>query len=295
MSVLSPIRRLGLIIGSAAVIAVAAGLIAAPAAQAAPPPTTTLYNSAQVKFSRGDTPGALRDIGALVRIAPRDRQALALQAIWADYAYDLVTRSAAMARLGAVSPPTAAGVNAVFRAIGAGVATLPSPFPGLVNARTGIAVMGFGLLDNGTIRPELQDRLGAAWLQAIAAPFSPIVVSGGNPRGGITEAAAMRNWLVQRGIPASRIIVESRAGSTVQNALFSAPLLKARGAVNVVVVSSANHVRRVVTDFTIAGLPVVGATTHPTGWVDNLLPPSRDAQRSIYVDATRTFGLPGSR
>jgi uncharacterized SAM-binding protein YcdF (DUF218 family) len=185
----------------------------------------------------------------------------------------------------------AAGTDGVLHAVGAGIATLPNPLPALVGPQTGIVVFGFGLLPDGTPRPELVERLQAAWLQAIASPFSPIVVSGNNPSNGITEAQAMAGWLIHRGIPAERIHLENRAGSTVQNALFSADILHSLGARTAVAVTSPNHIRRAVADLYVAGIPVVGATTSLNQLVSQLPPPGKQAQYSIYLDATRTFQL----
>ncbi|WP_167355147.1 YdcF family protein, partial [Nocardia ignorata] len=173
--------------------------------------------------------------------------------------------------------------------------TLPNPLPSLIGPQTGIVALGYGLLPDGALRPELENRLTAAWLQAIAAPFSPVVVTGGNPQNGISEAEAMRRWLIGRGLPADRIHVEDRAGSTVQNALFSTKLLRDLGANSAVVVTSPNHIRRAVADFIVAGTNVVGAMTSLEQLVSQLPPPDRGAQRGIYLDATRTFELDSSR
>lgn len=299
MQLWSRVRRLGLVIGALAVITTGVGatqVLSAPApASAKPAPSVTLYNSAQGKFSTGNVAGGLADLAALVRIAPKDSQALALQAIWADYAYDFPTKAAALARLNAVSPATARGVGGVFGAIGAGIATVPNPLPGIIGPRTAIVALGYGLLPNGTMRPELVERLTKTWVQALIAPASPVIVTGGAPQNGVTEAAAMKRWLVGRGIPASRIVAETRAGSTVANALNSAAIMKSRGWGNAIIVSSANHLRRAVADFIVAGVPVVGTTTQFNGWTSEILPPTRDAQRGIYLDVTRTFGLPAGR
>ncbi|GAA2070542.1 YdcF family protein [Williamsia deligens] len=272
--------------------ALQAGL-AAPAVAAAA--TTTLYNSAQTKVTDGDVAGGLGDLGALLRIAPNDAQALALQALWSDFTLDLITRQNALNRLAAVSPAMAGTVGRMFGAIGAGVGTIPNPLPGIIGPRTAIVVLGYGLMPDGSMRDELTARMQAAWLQAIAAPWSTVIVSGGAPHAGMTEAVVMRNWLVGRGIPASRIVVEDRSGSTVQNAINSTSIARSRGLGNAILVSSANHLRRAVADFTMAGLPVVGATTQFDGWLPELIPPLRSAQRGIYLDVTRTAGIPARR
>ncbi|WP_319944334.1 ElyC/SanA/YdcF family protein [Nocardia macrotermitis] len=253
----------------------------------------SLYGSAQAQFVSGHDAAGLRDLGRMVAAAPADPQALALQAIWADYAGDLITRETAFNRLGSVDPGMAAGARGVLGAIGAGVGTLPNPLPALIGPQTALVVLGYGLLPNGALRPELVNRLQAAWLQAIAAPNSPIVVTGGAPQNGVPEAAAMAGWLIGHGIPASRILVEDRSGSTVQNALFSTRIMRSRGIDSAVVITSPNHIRRAVTDFIVAGTRVVGAMTSPNEIISQLVPPSKAAQRGIYLDATRTF-LPNS-
>ncbi|WP_228001201.1 YdcF family protein [Nocardia australiensis] len=269
------------------------GLVGGPA-QAAPDPDA-LYNSAQRNFTDGNDDAGRSELRELIGADPTDAEALSLQAIWSHYAGDLPALTDAMARLSVVDPGMAAGTNNVIGAVTAAVGTLPNPLPAIVGPQTGIVVLGYGLLPDGALRPELVNRLTAAWLQAIASPFSPVVVTGGNPQNGITEAEAMRNWLVGKGLPANRISVESRAGSTVQNALFSTNMLRDLGANSAVVVTSPNHIRRAVADFIVAGTRVVGATTSLEQLASQLLPPAKQNQRGIYLDATRTFQLATAR
>ncbi|MEU0542881.1 YdcF family protein [Nocardia sp. NPDC005978] len=255
----------------------------------------TLYNSAQDNFLDGDDAAGLADLRQLLAESPDDAHALSLQAIWSDYAGDLITREVALNRLNVIDPELAGRTRHVFHAIGSAVGTLPNPIPAIAGPGTGIAVCGYGLLPDGSMRPELVNRMQAAWLQAIASPMSPILVSGGNPQNGITEAAAMAGWLIGRGIPASRILTDHRAGSTVQNALYGAAMLREAGATSAIVVTSPNHIRRAVADFIVAGIPVVGATTSLEQLVSQLPPPARSSQRGIYLDVTRTMRLPSER
>lgn len=268
-------------------------LTGAPAIAA--PSTDALYNSAQRAFTDGDDASGRAELRELIAADPADAEALALQAIWSNYANDLPAMADSIARLTAVNPEMAQGTTNVLGAITAAISTLPNPLPALVGPQTGIVVLGYGLLPDGTLRPELVNRLTAAWLQAVASPFSPIIVTGGNPQNGISEAEAMRAWLISKGLPTSRINVESRAGSTVQNALFSTKMLRDVGADSAVLVTSPNHIRRAVADFIVAGTRVVGATTSLDQLVSQLPPPARQAQRGIYLDATRTFQLATSR
>ncbi len=269
------------------------GAVAAPAV--AGPDPDDLYNSAQRHFAAGDDAAGRADLRALIGAAPDDAEAIALQALWSHYAGDRPAVDDAMRRLAGLDPARAHGTRRVMDAIGAAVGTLPNPLPALIGPQTAIVVLGYGLLPDGALRPELVHRLNAAWVQAVAAPFSRVVLTGGNPQNGVAEADAMAGFLIGRGIPASRIIVENRAGSTVQNALFSTDLLRDAGLTSAVVVTSPNHIRRAVADFIVAGTAVVGAMVSLEQLVSNLPPPSRAGQRGIYLDATRTFRLAASR
>lgn len=129
---------------------------------------------------------------------------------------------------------------------------------------TTIVVLGAGLYDDGTMRPLLLDRLGAALQLANRYPSTPIITSGGVPRSGITEARAMRDWLIANGIAPERITEENDSSSTVENARNTATILTDRGAQGAVVVSSPNHVERALVDFrkAVAGrFPVSGVTS----------------------------------
>ncbi|MBD0323071.1 MAG: YdcF family protein [Aldersonia sp.] len=126
---------------------------------------------------------------------------------------------------------------------------------------THIVVLGAGLFPNGSIRPVLDSRLNAALALARTFPFTPIIVTGGVPRAGVTEAAAMRDWLVANGVAPHRITEEGASNSTVQNAQFTSRILAARRATGAVVVTSPNHLQRALIDFRVAvrgSIPVDG-------------------------------------
>lgn len=171
----------------------------------------------------------------------------------------------AFGALTAVALPTAAadpltdaaGVIEQLRAVGDPLPPLPAPH----GPTTAIVVLGYGLMPDGSMRPELVARLQAALVQAMVSPASPIIVTGGNPQGGTTEADAMARWLVAHGTAPDRIHIESRAGDTVENATNSAEMMHALGAGDAVVVTSADHMPRAVADFVDAGVPVVGTVS----------------------------------
>ncbi|MEV6339703.1 YdcF family protein [Nocardia vinacea] len=138
----------------------------------------------------------------------------------------------------------------------------PSAQPlGFRGPRTAIVVLGYGLLPDGEMRPELISRLHAGYVQALLAPLSPIIVTGGNPRNGVTEARAMADWLIGHGIPAERVHIEAEAVSTAQNAERSARIMRDIGTRDAVVVTSADHIDRAAALFGDAGVAVVATVT----------------------------------
>ena len=72
----------------------------------------------------------------------------------------------------------------------------------------------------------LSNRLDAAYDYARAHPKTLLVVSGGQGDGeSVTEASAMKGYLIQRGLDPSRILLEDRAESTAENFAFSKAIL----------------------------------------------------------------------
>lgn len=92
-------------------------------------------------------------------------------------------------------------------------------------------VIVLGCRVNGTT-PSLMlaERLNAALQYLEEHPEAACIVSGGQgPDEQITEAAAMRSYLLQRGISDDRILTEEKSENTAQNLRYSAEILKAGG------------------------------------------------------------------
>ncbi|MCV7281723.1 YdcF family protein [Mycolicibacterium flavescens] len=132
-------------------------------------------------------------------------------------------------------------------------------------SKPAIVILGYGLIDNGTMRPVLRRRVLTGLTVAQFFPQSPIIVTGGNPRGGNTEAGQMRKMLMMLGFPDNRIIVEDKANSTVQNARFSVPLAKKAGASGIILVTSSTHQDRADGNFADAGGNVLATVSYPDG------------------------------
>src|SRR5262249_24393220 len=92
----------------------------------------------------------------------------------------------------------------------------------------------------------------------------PVLVSGGSsdPARDPVCAEAMRDLLVQLGVPASDIMVEGSSHPTYENALESAKLLRQRGISKVVLVTDALHLYRSVGCFSKQGIDAVPCGCH---------------------------------
>lgn len=88
----------------------------------------------------------------------------------------------------------------------------------------------------------LARRLDAAIETLFEHPGAVCVVSGGKGNGeDISEAEAMRRYLVERGISQDRVIPEDRSTNTRENIRFSAELLHERGIDRAVIVTNEFH------------------------------------------------------
>lgn len=145
-------------------------------------------------------------------------------------------------------------------------------------SKPAIVILGYGLNDNGTMRTILRRRVLTGLAVAQFFPQSPIIVTGGNPRSGRTEAGQMRNMLVLLGFPADRILVEDKANSTVQNARFAVPLAEQAGTSGIILVTSTTHQDRADGNFADAGANVLATISYPDGSPDvNFAQFARDA------------------
>ena len=95
----------------------------------------------------------------------------------------------------------------------------------------------------------LQDRLDKALEYFEAHPDTVIVTSGAQGADEpSTEAAAMRDYLVERGVPAEQILLEERSTNTLENIRYSLDVLAEHGydvTADIAVVSNGFHLARV--------------------------------------------------
>lgn len=107
-------------------------------------------------------------------------------------------------------------------------------------------------------RWTLQRLRYGAFLQQLTG--KPILVTGGAPFGGQTEATTMAQTL-QRDFHANDIWTENQSKDTAENATLSATILKDHGIQRIALVSQAWHLPRAVQLFEREGLTVYPAST----------------------------------
>lgn len=146
-----------------------------------------------------------------------------------------------------------------------------------------VVILGYGLNADGSMQPILQRRVLTGYTVAQFFPWSTIIVTGGNPQSGVTEAAQMHRMLLSMGIPSSRIIVEDRARSTVENARYSVPLAKQAGASGIILVTSSTHQGRADGNFIDAGANLLATVSYPDGDPStNIAQFARDAMSPFF-------------
>lgn len=160
---------------------------------------------------------------------------------------------------------------------------------------TGIVILGGGSVTIQSGSDEMNTLSNAGVLRVwegvrlyhkLDEPW--VIVSGGvNERIGMTtpESVPMRDILIQGGIPASRILLESSSSNTYEQAINLSSMLETRGVERFVMVTSPSHMRRAVGTFTAQGLDPIPAPSkqHPDNFLadrSNILPNSEALDES---------------
>ncbi len=110
-----------------------------------------------------------------------------------------------------------------------------------------IAVLGFALNPDGSMKEELIGRLETALASAKRYPDAYLLCTGGGTASSreTTEADAMAQWLEDHGIAPERIIVENKSLTTTQNAINACQILSEEypEVTSVAVITSDYHAR----------------------------------------------------
>jgi uncharacterized SAM-binding protein YcdF (DUF218 family) len=160
-----------------------------------------------------------------------------------------------------------------------------------------IVALGYALAADGTMQKPLLERLDVALRVAEANPAARVLVSGGQPRNGVTEADLMARWLVEKGVDRDRIVIEDKAKDTVGNVLNAVNLMRRHRAEAVLLVTSASHIRRARTvleealaqaDMPAKVVPVVALDLPSFEEVARVSP---DERLVVYRDLMRVSGF----
>ena len=118
-----------------------------------------------------------------------------------------------------------------------------------------IVVMGARLKADGTASRALLRRVARAIDVGRKFENARYIVTGGNPRGGRSEAAAMREVLLAHGVGDDRIIVEQNSRDTLQSVVNCTRLIRSLGRPrSVIVCTDRYHLTRCRLLFRLAGI-----------------------------------------
>jgi uncharacterized SAM-binding protein YcdF (DUF218 family) len=162
----------------------------------------------------------------------------------------------------------AAPVTAEWLVAGSERSYLPLPVVRSESADAAV-VLGGGL--GAAVPPRVVADLGSAADRVLhaarlyrAGKVGKIIVSGGFiPWRGvpISEAATMRDLLLEWGVPASAVIMEGASRNTRENAINTRELLEVNQIDSVLLVTSALHMRRALASFRGVGIDAVPSPT----------------------------------
>ncbi|WP_429367328.1 YdcF family protein [Paenibacillus sp. DS2015] len=132
-----------------------------------------------------------------------------------------------------------------------------------------IVILGAGI-KGSELSLTLQQRLDMSLTYANKEKDIPIIVSGGQgPGESITEAEAMSNYLISKGISKERIILESKSTSTQENLLFSQAIMNEKGLkdLSIMIVTSDYHMHRAKLIAKKTGFDVYGMSSKSPGYL----------------------------
>ena len=109
-----------------------------------------------------------------------------------------------------------------------------------------VVVLGNRMNNDGSMTELSERRLQAAMRFATAFGVDKIILSGGvaNKKANRSEAAAMREYLVDNGVAEDKSICEDQSITTEENAKYSVPIAAKLGATEVTIITSNEHMSR---------------------------------------------------
>ena len=121
-----------------------------------------------------------------------------------------------------------------------------------------IVIPGNAVSPEGVPSPRLAARLDRGLELYTEGLADKIIVSGGTGWQGVDEAGAMKKYLVARGVPSERVVVDPNGVTTWATASFTAAWMRENNASSALVVTQYFHVPRTVMALERFGVPKVG-------------------------------------
>ncbi|MCC3276649.1 YdcF family protein [Arthrobacter sp. zg-Y20] len=234
------------------------------------------YSLASAQVLQKKLPEAMDTYAGILALDPKNFNARLTHTVYSKVTGDTAAYTAGMEELRRLDPERAADFEARIQTVD-DVAAVPfnTKVPDGVPAQHhAFVVLGYALSDTGEMEETLIERLKVAKAAADKYPDSLLIVTGGVPKGGITESDAMARWLTENGVAEDRIIKEGLATDTVENALFSLERAQDAGVESMTLISSASHMRR--------ALVVFGETEKLLAHLSGSKP--RDIGNAVYLD-----------
>jgi uncharacterized SAM-binding protein YcdF (DUF218 family) len=176
-----------------------------------------------------------------------------------------------------------AGATLLSRTLGGGYRPLESA--GEAHGAQAIVVLGGGSVNLRAAGRQLSSVTMEAGLRVLEAARlfdllkGPLVIASGGiterDDGAAPESAALQRALVDLGVPADRILVESQSKNTREEALVIKRMLAERGLTRFVLVTSPLHMRRSILAFEQQGL-------HPIPSPSQLVPEGASGRTALF-------------
>ena len=112
------------------------------------------------------------------------------------------------------------------------------------NRRHAYVVLGTSLSKDGNLKSETVKRLNTCLKAKKKNEKSYIIVSGGRPVNGKTQANVMKKWLKQHSVKEEFIITEQESEDTLENAIETLKLADRRGINTLSIITNGSHARR---------------------------------------------------
>lgn len=135
-----------------------------------------------------------------------------------------------------------------------------------------IVVLGAQVYADGSLSPQLELRMEAAWKEYRRKPRPIITCGGQGPNEPAPEGDVMRTWLIQKGVPENQVFSENTSANTMQN-LENARAFLPEGENAITVITSDYHLPRTLQMAKDAGYAAdgIGSPCKPEYWLKNHL------------------------